>query len=88
MLPMARPPKFRPEAFEGLSCCAKLAWYYIREHPGEPLSTQTLARGLGVSHATAHKALQALLERGLVEELEPPEGSRPGRYRVRPLSGR
>jgi len=78
MLPMVRPPKFRPEGFEGLSCCAKLAWYHIRKHPGEPLSTQTLARGLGVSHATALKTLQALLERGLLEKLERPEGPGPG----------
>jgi len=85
---MARPPKFRPEAFKGLSCAAKLAWYYLRDHPGEPLSVQDLARGIGVTTVTAHRALHALLERGLVEELEPPRGARPGRYRVKPLSGR
>jgi predicted transcriptional regulator len=85
---MARPPKFRPEAFKGLSCCAKLAWYYIREHPGEPLSVQRLAGELGLPHATAHRALLTLLERGLLEELEPAQGSRPGRYRVRPPGSR
>jgi len=85
---MARPPKFRPEAFRGLPCTAKLAWYYLRDHGEEPLSVQELARGLGVTLATAHKALLALIGRGLVEELEPPRGSRPGRYRVKPLSGR
>ena len=77
-----RPPKFRAERFEGLPCTAKLIWYFLRDHPGEPYSIRALAESLGATTASVQKALKGLVERGLIEVLEAPAGSRPGRYRA------
>lgn len=84
--PPGRPPKYRAERFAGLPCTAKLVWFYIlTEGPG-PYSVEGVARGLGITTASAQKALKLLVERGLLEVVEPPRGSRAGVYRA--ASGR
>lgn len=84
--PPGRPPKYRAERFAGLPCTAKLVWFYIlTEGPGA-YSIEGVARGLGITTASTQKAFKALTERGLLEAVEPPRGSRAGVYRA--TSGR
>lgn len=83
LIRMPRPrPRFEAQRFEGLSPVAKLLWFYIL-HQGEGAYTvRGLAEALGLSMQSVHAALTVLLERGLLEQVEPPVGSRPGRYRA------
>lgn len=75
-------PKFDPQRFEGLSPVAKLLWLYLLYEGEGEYSVRGLAEALGLSLKSVHDALSALLERGLLEEVAPPAGSRPGRYRA------
>lgn len=75
-------PRFEAQRFKGLSPVAKLLWFYIL-HQGEGAYTvRGLAEALDLSLQSTHTALSALLERGLLVQVEPPAGSRPGRYRA------
>lgn len=84
--PAGRPPKYRPERFKGLPCTAKLIWFYILTEGQGPYSVESIAKGLGITTASTQRAMKALLERGLLEVVEPPRGSRAGVYRA--ASGR
>jgi len=79
-----RPPAFKPERFRDLPCVAKLLWFYIRDQGEGRYSIRELAESLDLTTAAVQRNLKALVERGLLEVLEPPAGSRPGTYRAAP----
>lgn len=81
-----RRPLYQPEKFQGLPCAARLVWFHIWALGEGEYSSRSLARDLGIGHDAAYAALRALVERGLLEVVRPPAGSRGGVYRVR--SGR
>ena len=79
-----RPPAFKPERLRDLPCVAKLLWFYIRDQGEGRYSIRELAESLDLTTAAVQRNLKALVERGLLEVLEPPAGSRPGAYRAAP----
>jgi predicted transcriptional regulator len=76
--------RFVPERFEGLPCTAKLVWYHVLAEGVGEYPVRRLAEELGITTASAQKALAALVERGLLEVVEPAAGSRGGKYRAAP----
>jgi DNA-binding MarR family transcriptional regulator len=63
---------------------AKLLWFYIRDRGEGRYSIRELSESLDLTTAAVQRNLKALVERGLLEVLEPPAGSRPGTYRAAP----
>lgn len=80
--PVGRPPVYHAEWFEGLPCTAKLVWFYVLENGEDRYNVEGLARALGISTASAHRAMRSLLDRGLLRAVELPRGSRAGVYRA------
>jgi len=81
-----RRPLYQPEKFQGLPCAARLVWFHIWALGEGEYSARGLAGDLGIGVSAAASALRVLVERGLLEVVRPPAGSRGGVHRVR--SGR
>ncbi|WP_245606166.1 helix-turn-helix domain-containing protein [Thermus amyloliquefaciens] len=79
---MPRRPLYDPEKFRGLPCSARLVWFHIWALGEGEYSARELAQDLEMSPDAAARALRLLTERGLLEVVRPPAGSRAGVYRV------
>ncbi len=77
-----RRPLYQPERFKGLPCSARLVWLHIWALGEDEYSVRELAQALEMSPDAAARALRLLTERGLLEVVRPPAGSRAGAYRV------
>ncbi len=77
-----RRPLYDPEKFRGLPCSARLVWFHIWALGEGEYSARELAQDLEMSPDAAARALRLLTERGLLEVVRPPAGSRAGVYRV------
>ncbi|BDG20285.1 hypothetical protein TthSNM11_24880 (plasmid) [Thermus thermophilus] len=77
-----RRPLYQPERFKGLPCSARLVWFHIWALGEGEYSARELAQELEMSPDAAARALRLLTERGLLEVVRPPAGSRAGVYRV------
>jgi DNA-binding transcriptional MocR family regulator len=66
---------------------AKLLWFYIRDRGEGRYSIRELAESLDLTTAAVQRNLKALVERGLLEVLEPPAGSQAGHLPGRPRRG-
>ncbi|MGC9019542.1 MAG: helix-turn-helix domain-containing protein [Candidatus Bipolaricaulaceae bacterium] len=77
-----RRPLYQPERFKGLPCSARLVWFHIWALGEDEYPVRELARDLEMSPDAAARALRVLVERGLLEVVRPPAGSRAGVYRV------
>ncbi|AEV17298.1 hypothetical protein TCCBUS3UF1_p10 (plasmid) [Thermus sp. CCB_US3_UF1] len=84
---MPRRPLYDPEKFRGLPCSARLVWFHIWATGGGEYAARRLAEVLEISPNAVALALRLLVQRGLLEVVRPPAGSRAGVYRVpsRPL---
>ena len=67
-----------PPAIRDLAPSEKLAWLYIRAHPGQH-SVRSLETALG---GRFPKVLRTLVAAGLLVEESPPRGVIPGTYRA------
>jgi len=77
-----RPPKFIAKRFEGLPCSAKLIWYHILSEGQGVYTVSRLAQDLGMTTASSQRAMKSLINRGLLDVIEPARGSRAGVYRA------
>ncbi|MEF2280040.1 hypothetical protein V3W47_17235 [Deinococcus sp. YIM 134068] len=67
-----------PEAVRERTPVEKLVWLYVRQYPGQH-SVASLDKALGVYPA---RALNALVDAGLLIEEEPPTRMKGGKYRA------
>ncbi|GAA6737460.1 hypothetical protein YIM1627_22780 [Thermus oshimai] len=74
---------YRPERFKDLPCSARLVWFHIWAEGEGEYSIKKVAEALEMSPVVVNRAIRALVERGLLEVVRPPAGSRAGAYRAR-----